>query len=88
MLVFFMIFSSIARIWTHTQQLGLALQALRKNELYANRQSKKCSFAKERVDYLGHIISGQGVEVDPEKIRAIKEWPISTNVREVRGFLG
>ena len=38
--------------------------------------------------YLGHIISGKGVEVDPEKIRSIKEWPVPTNVREVRGFLG
>lgn len=48
----------------------------------------KCSFAKARVVYLDHIISGKGVEVDPEKIRAIKEWSASTNVREVKGFLG
>lgn len=34
---------------------------------------KKCSFAKERVDCFGHIILGHGVEVDPKKIRAIKE---------------
>ncbi|KAA0034981.1 Transposon Tf2-9 polyprotein [Cucumis melo var. makuwa] len=47
-----------------------------------------CSFAKTKVDYLGHIISGKGVEVDPEKIRAIKEWPTPKNVREVQGFLG
>ena len=40
------------------------------------------------MDYLGHIISGNGVEVNPEKIRAIKEWPVPVNVREVRGFLG
>ena len=40
------------------------------------------------MDYLGHIISGDGVEVDPEKIRAITEWPVLVNVREVRGFLG
>ena len=54
----------------HLTHLGLALEILRRNELYANR--KKCSFAQERVDYLGHIISAQGVEVDPEKIRATK----------------
>ncbi|TYK18318.1 ty3-gypsy retroelement transposase [Cucumis melo var. makuwa] len=58
----------------------------RANGLYANLA--KCSFAKERVGYLGHIISEKGVEVDPEKIRAIKEWPTPTNMREVRGFLG
>ena len=40
------------------------------------------------MEYLGHIILGKGVEVDPEKIIAIKEWSIPTNVREVRGFLG
>ena len=70
----------------HLKHLQLALEVLRKNELYANQ--KKCSFAKECVNYLCHIISSQGVEVDPEKIRAIKEWPILTNVREVHGFLG
>lgn len=66
--------------------MKVVLEALRKSELYANK--KKCSFAKPRVDYLGHIISGHGVEVGLEKIRAIKEWPIPTNVREVQGFLG
>ena len=70
----------------HLNHLRAILEVLRKNELYANK--KKCSFAQSRVDYLGHIISGDGVEVDPEKIRAIKEWPIPANVREVRGFLG
>lgn len=49
---------------------------------------KKCSFAKSRVEYLGHIISGNGVEVDSEEIRSIVEWPKPTNVREIHGFLG
>lgn len=49
---------------------------------------KKCNFARARVEYLEHIISEKGVEVDPNKIRAIKEWPAPTNVQEVRGFLG
>ena len=70
----------------HLNHMRALLEVLRKNELYANK--KKCSFAQFRVDYLGHIISREGVEVDPEKIRAIKEWPIPANVREVRGFLG
>lgn len=62
------------------QHLKLVLEVLRKNELYAN---KKCNFARAQVEYLEHIISGEGVEVDLEKIRAIKEWPVPTNVREV-----
>ncbi|TYK28181.1 polyprotein [Cucumis melo var. makuwa] len=41
-----------------------------------------------RIEYLGHVISGEGVEVDPEKIQSIAEWSSPTNVREVRGFLG
>ncbi|KAA0048512.1 Retrovirus-related Pol polyprotein from transposon 297 family [Cucumis melo var. makuwa] len=45
-------------------------------------------FAYSKVEYLGHILSGKAVEVDFEKIRAIKQWPVPTNVREVRGFLG
>ena len=70
----------------HLSHMKIVLEVLRKNELYANK--KKCSFAKSKVDHLGHIISEKGVEVDPEKIRAIKAWPLPTNVREVRGFLG
>ncbi|KAL0556517.1 hypothetical protein IC582_005031 [Cucumis melo] len=70
----------------HLQHLELVLEVLRENELYAN--TKKCEFAKTKVEYLSHIISGKGVEVDPEKIRSIKEWPVPTNVCEVCGFLG
>ncbi|KAA0043343.1 putative ribose-5-phosphate isomerase 4 [Cucumis melo var. makuwa] len=57
-----------------------------KHKLYANK--KKCNFAYPKVEYLSHTVSGRGVEVDSEKIRSIKQWPVRTNVREVRGFLG
>ncbi|XP_038895982.1 uncharacterized protein LOC120084159 [Benincasa hispida] len=52
--------------------LEVVLSVLRENELDANR--KKCRFAKDGVEYLGHIISKQGVEVDPEKVRAVQRW--------------
>ena len=55
----------------HIQHLELVLEILRANELYANMG--KCSLAKERVNYLGHVIFEKGVEVDPKKIRAIRE---------------
>lgn len=67
MLVFFddiLIYSQA--LGEHLKHLQQALEILRMNELYATK--KKCNFAKERIDYVGHIISGQGVEVDPEKI--------------------
>ncbi|KAL4027645.1 hypothetical protein IC575_010820 [Cucumis melo] len=70
----------------HRQHLEVVLEILRESELYANFD--KCHFAKTRISYLGHYISKKGIEVDPEKIRAVKEWPAPSNVRELRGFLG
>ncbi|TYK13876.1 Ty3/gypsy retrotransposon protein [Cucumis melo var. makuwa] len=70
----------------HVQHLEVVLGLLQEKELYVNME--KCSFAKPRISYLGHFISEQGIEADPEKIRAVSEWPTPANVREVRGFLG
>jgi hypothetical protein len=43
---------------------------------------------KEQIQYLGHVISEEGVAVDPEKIKEIMDWPIPRNVSEVRSFMG
>jgi hypothetical protein len=48
----------------------------------------KCQFGVLRVSYLGHIISEQGVAVDPAKIQAVIDWPPPTTAKGVRGFLG
>ncbi|KAL4026620.1 hypothetical protein IC575_015056 [Cucumis melo] len=56
-------------------QFGDCAGSISEHKLYAN--NKKCSYL--RVDYLGHIVSGRGVEVNLEKIRSIKQWPIATN---------
>jgi len=42
----------------------------------------------EEVVFLGHVVSKEGIKVDPQKIKAIMEWPRATNVTEVRSFLG
>ena len=48
----------------------------------------KCYLLQKRVRYLGHVLSENGVETDPEKISCIKNWPVPTNVEELRRFLG
>ena len=49
---------------------------------------KKCTFGVSSRKLLGHIVSQRGIEVDPEKIRAILDMPAPRTVREIRGFLG
>jgi hypothetical protein len=58
------------------------LQVLREHQLYA--KLSKCSFYQKQIHYLGHIISKDGIAVDPEKIEAIREWSVPKNVTEVR----
>ncbi|OMO70131.1 reverse transcriptase [Corchorus capsularis] len=53
-------------------------------KLYANL--KKCTFCTNKLVFLGFVVSTQGIEVDEEKIKAIKEWPTPTNVGQVRSF--
>lgn len=59
---------------------------MKENQLYA--KFSKCEFYKDKIKYLGHIIFEQGLVVDPEKIKAIKEWLVPTNVSVVRSFMG
>ena len=49
---------------------------------------KKCDFRKNQVKFVGHIISSNGIEADPEKLQAIADLPTPQNVQEVRTFLG
>ena len=71
-LVFFDGFLIYSRgVEEHCQHVEFVLEVLRTHKLYANK--KKCSFAYTKVEYLGHILSEEGVEVDPEKIRSIKQ---------------
>ncbi|XP_019166516.1 PREDICTED: uncharacterized protein LOC109162252 [Ipomoea nil] len=62
------------------------LQTLREKQLYA--KLSKCEFWKDRVAFLGHVITKEGIRVDPTKIRAVKEWPTPKTVPEIRSFLG
>jgi hypothetical protein len=70
----------------HIKHVDKVLQILENNQLYVKRS--KCSFGKQEVEYLGHIVSREGVKVDPQKIQAITKWPIPKNIKSLRGFLG
>lgn len=70
----------------HQEHLRLVLRVLEQQQLYANK--KKCEFGRTQIEYLGHVISGQGVAADPRKIQAMVIWPAPKNVKQLRGFLG
>lgn len=70
----------------HVLHLRKVLSILRKEQLFARRS--KCSFGQPKVEYLGHIISGEGVSTDPSKIEAMANWPTPKSIKALRGFLG
>ena len=70
----------------HEEHLRKALVILRKNKLYA--KFSKCDFWMKEVLFLGHIISKDGVAVDPSKVAAVMDWAQPKTVTEVRSFLG
>ena len=70
----------------HIQHLQCVLEVLRNEKLYANM--KKCTFCMDRVMFQGFILIARGVEVDEEKVKAIKEWPALKYVTEVKKFHG
>jgi len=64
----------------------MVLKLLEEKQLYA--KISKCFFGVPEVEYLGHIVSHEGVKVDPSKIKTIKEWKIHTSIKHLRRFLG
>ncbi|KAJ4974055.1 hypothetical protein NE237_007229 [Protea cynaroides] len=70
----------------HTTHLRAALQRLRQEKLYA--KFKKCEFWLKEVVFLGHVVSEDGIKVDPSKIAAIIGWEAPKSVVEIRSFLG
>ena len=69
----------------HELYLQMVLDILREKRLYA--KLKKCEFWLDRVPFLGHIVSKEGISVDPSKVEAIQSWPTPRNAREVRSLL-
>jgi hypothetical protein len=70
----------------HEEHIILVMQVLREHQLYA--KFIKCDFLKKKIHYLGHVMSKEGVAVDPDKIRSIMEWPTPKDVSNIRSFMG
>ncbi|GJY39911.1 retrotransposon-related protein [Tanacetum coccineum] len=71
---------------SHVFHLSQVLEVMRRQQLYAKKS--KCTFGATQVEYLGYIINDKGVATDPNKVKAMTEWPIPSNLKQLRGFLG
>lgn len=71
---------------THTQHLQQILQRLGDAELYCN--PSKCIFYQDTVEFLGFVISHQGVTMDPKRVDTITQWPIPRSYHDIQVFLG
>ncbi|KAL4339237.1 hypothetical protein GQ457_08G024000 [Hibiscus cannabinus] len=70
----------------HDRHLRLVLQTLLENQLYA--KLSKCEFWIREVFFLGHVVSSEGIRVDPKKVEAVVNWKQPKSVTEIRSFLG
>jgi hypothetical protein len=68
------------------ERLGKVLQRLRETGLKV--EPSKCHLFCKEVNYLGHIISSDGIATDPAKIKTVTDWPIPKSASDVRSFLG
>lgn len=60
----------------------------RMREMNLKLQPDKCEFLREELSYLGHLITSEGVKPNPDKIKAIREFPTPTNKKHLKSFLG
>lgn len=81
-LVFFNYILVYSRNWV--DHLRTVLEILQSHTLYA--KMSKCTFGVREIEYLGHVISGDGVKTDPTKVAAMLEWPIPKTVKSLRDF--
>ena len=70
----------------HEVHLRMVLEMLREKKFYA--KFSKCEFWLDAVSFLGHVVSKEGVMVDPSKIETVKNWVRTTNVSKIRSFVG
>ncbi|XP_042942715.1 uncharacterized mitochondrial protein AtMg00860-like [Carya illinoinensis] len=78
--------SPFSNIEDHLEQLEVILGVLLDNYFYI--KLSKCAFGQKEIEYLGHLISREGVKVDSRKIEVIVAWPKPKTITELRSFLG
>ena len=69
----------------HKEHLKIVLQELRDHQLFA--KFSKCDFFKDKIQYLGHVVTKEWISIDPEKIKAIEDW-VPKDVTDVQSFMG
>ena len=70
----------------HLTHLEEVFRRLREANVKLN--PKKCSFVKQKVEYLGHVVTPDGVMPNPEKVRVVRDFPVPKNLKELRTFMG
>ena len=70
----------------HTGHVREVLERLRKAKLYV--KLSKCEWHTDRTEYLGYVVSPEGVSIDPERVKTIQDWPLPASVRDIRVFVG
>jgi hypothetical protein len=76
-----------SRTWEeHREHVRTVLQLLRQHQLYA--KASKCEFFRQKIGFLGHVVDTNGIHMEPDKVKAIQEWPVPRNVHDIRSFLG
>ena len=70
----------------HLQHLDYVFNVIKRHGL--KLKPSKCQLFREKVPYLGHVISAEGVATDPEKVDAVRNWPIPNTVKQLQAFLG
>ncbi|SPC63756.1 related to Gag-pol polyprotein [Ustilago sp. UG-2017b] len=80
----FLIFSDTEE--SHVKHVTEVLTRLRSNRLFA--KLSKCEFHTKTVEFLGYIIKPTGIEMDPEKVCTVKEWPMPESIHDIQRFLG
>ncbi|GJP76648.1 hypothetical protein CLOP_g7062 [Closterium sp. NIES-67] len=70
----------------HLKDLEAVFQRQQQHRLIT--KGSKCEFLKQELEFMGHVISTEGIQIDPKKLRAIQEWKPPTNLQELKSSLG